>query len=217
MIWWEMGWFICRTQILHFWFTCKDFIYICAVKGRTAQIEISLRIQMLVFLTLPGRGGGLFSPPLTFLFVASKRMYMLVWNFLTFLIYQKPKFWRKKKSDFFSPPPPRRGVLKKWKFWKVVGEPKLQNMIFKAHKNKAKSKRWALYLENWASYDTFRVATWGENLYQTRFSNLKISVSFWDLGPIFCKWAQFLVRSNFYIATWGLTQLLHWFLRGGAD
>ena len=97
----------------------------------------------------------------------------------------------------------------------MVGEPKLQNMIFKAHKNKAKSKRWALYLENWASYDTFRVATWGENLYQTRFSNLKISVSFWDLGPIFCKWAQFLVRSNFYIATWGLTQLLHWFLRGG--
>ena len=40
-------------------------------------------------LTLPVRGGGLFSPPLTFLFVASKRMYMLVRNFLTFLIYQK--------------------------------------------------------------------------------------------------------------------------------
>ena len=99
----------------------------------------------------------------------------------------------------------------------LIVELKLQNMIFKAHKNKAKSKRWALYLENWVSYDTFCVATWGENLYQTRFSNLKISVSFWDLGPIFCKWAQFLVRSNFYIATWGLTQLLHWFLRGGAD
>ena len=42
-------------------------------------------------LTLPGRGG-LFGPPLTFLFVASKRMYMLVRNFLTFLKYQKPKF-----------------------------------------------------------------------------------------------------------------------------
>ncbi len=172
-------------------------------------------IWFVCLLTLPVRGGGLFSPPLTFLFVASKRMYMLVRNFLTFLIYQKPKFWRRKKIRFFYPTPPRRGVLKKWKFWKVVGEPKLQNMIFKAHKNKAKSKRWALYLENWASYDTFRDATWGENLYQTRFSNLKISVSFWDLGPIFCKWAQFLVRSNFYIATWGLTQLLHWFLRGG--
>ena len=104
----------------------------------------------------------------------------------------------------------KNGVIEK-----VVGEVKLQNMIFKADKNKAKSKRWALYLENWASYVTFRVASWGKNLYQARFSNLKISVSFWDLGPIFCKWAQFLVRSNFYIATWGLTQLLHWFLRGG--
>ena len=61
----------------------------------------------------------------------------------------------------------------------------------------------------------FCVATWGENLYKTRFLNLKISVSFWDLGPIFCKWAQFLDMSNFHIATWGLTQLLHCFLRGG--
>ena len=65
------------------------------------------------------------------------------------------------------------------------------------------------------SYGTFCDATWGENLYQARFSNLKISVSFWDLGPIFCNWAQFLYRSNFCIATWGLTQLLNWFLRGG--
>ena len=39
-------------------------------------------------LTLPGRGGDLFSPPLTFLFVASKRMYMIVRNFLTFHKYQ---------------------------------------------------------------------------------------------------------------------------------
>ena len=106
---------------------------------------------------------------------------------------------------------PLEGGYKKWGHWKSGR----RAYVFKAHKNKAKSKRWALYLENWASYDTFCVATWGENLYQTRFLNLKISVSFWDLGPIFCKWAQFLVRSNFYIATWGLTQLLHWFLRGG--
>ena len=130
---------------------------------------------------------------------------MLVWNFLTFLIYQKPKFWREEKSDFL-PQPPSEGGTKKMKILKGGRRAKVAN--------KAKSKRWALYLENWASYDTFRVATWGENLYQTRFSNLKISVSFWDLGPIFCKWAQFLDRSNFYIATWGLTQLLHWFLRG---
>ena len=117
--------------------------------------------------------------------------------------------------QLFYPYPPWEGGIKNGVIEKVVGELKLQNMIFKAHKNKAKSKRWALYLENWASYGTFRDATWGENLYQARFSNLKISVSFWDLGPIFCKWAQFLDRSNFYIATWGLTQLLHWFLRGG--
>ena len=86
-------------------------------------------------------------------------------------------------------------------------------MIFKALKNK--SKRWALYFENWASYGTFCDATWGENLYQARFSNLKISVIFWDLGPIFCKWAQILDRSNFYIATMGPTHLLHWFLSWG--
>ena len=91
----------------------------------------------------------------------------------------------------------------------------MQNIIFKPHKNKTKFKRWALFLENWSSYGTFRDATWGKNLYQAKFSNLKISVSFWNLGPIFCKWVQFLDRSNFYIATWGLTQLLHWFLRAG--
>ena len=42
--------------------------------------------------TWEGGGAYLAPPPLTFLFVASKRMYMLVRNFLTFLIYQKPKF-----------------------------------------------------------------------------------------------------------------------------
>ena len=30
----------------------------------------------------------------------------------------------------------------------------------------------------------------------------------------FCKWAKFLYRVNFYTATWGRTQLLHWILRG---
>ena len=40
---------------------------------------------------------------------------------------------------------------------------------------------------------------------------------FLRFGSNFCKWAQFLFRSSFYVATWGRTQLLHWFLRGGAD
>ena len=38
-------------------------------------------------LTLPGRGGAYLAHPLTFLFIAFKRMYILVRNFLTFLIY----------------------------------------------------------------------------------------------------------------------------------
>ena len=122
---------------------------------------------------------------------------------------------RGSKAFFFTFQLPfKEGGIKNEAIEKLVRELKLQNMIFKAHKNKAKSKRWALYLENWASYGTFCDATWGENLYQARFSNLKISVSFWDLGPIFCKWAQFLDYSNLYIATSGLTQLLNWFLRG---
>ena len=47
-----------------------------------------------------------------------------------------------------------------------------------------------------------------------RFSR-EISASFWYSGQIFCKWAKFLDRSNLFITTWGLTQLLNWFLRGG--
>ena len=35
----------------------------------------------------------------------------------------------RKKNRCFYPTPPRRGVLKKWKFWKLVKEPRLQNMI----------------------------------------------------------------------------------------
>ena len=53
------------------------------------------------------------------------------------------------------------------------------------------------------------------NLHLAGFSNLKISLSFWDFDPIFGMWAQFLYRSKFYIATRGPTQLLHWFPRGG--
>ena len=109
---------------------------ICVISFCQAQLQYASQI----IPTWEGEGAYLAPPPLTFLFVASKRMYMSVWNFLTFLIYQKPKF-EGEKIRFFYPTPPQRGVVKKWKFWKVVGEPKLQNMIFKAHKNKAKSKR----------------------------------------------------------------------------
>ena len=47
--------------------------------------------------------------------------------------------------------PPLEGGIKNEVIEKVVGELKLQNIIFKAHENKVKSKRWALYLENLAS------------------------------------------------------------------
>ena len=56
------------------------------------SLDMFLVDKIAYMLTLPGRGGAYLAPPLTFLFVASKRMYMLVRNFLTFLIYQKPKF-----------------------------------------------------------------------------------------------------------------------------
>ena len=65
-----------------------------------------------------GGGGGLRGPPLAELAIAPKRIYILIWNFLTFLIYQKPKFWRRKKSDFFTPPPSEGGT-KKMKILKV--------------------------------------------------------------------------------------------------
>ena len=55
----------------------------------------------------------------------------------------------------FYPQPLQRGVLKKWKFLKLVIQPKLLNMIYRTHKKRNKSKIWALYLKNWASYGNF--------------------------------------------------------------
>ena len=64
----------------------------CSRKFFTKQINT---------LTLPRRGGESA--------IAPKRIHISIWNFLTFLIYQKPKFWRGKKSDFFTPLPLRGG------------------------------------------------------------------------------------------------------------
>ena len=61
------------------------------------------------FLTLSPMGGGLRGPPLAELAIAPKRIYVLIWNYLTFLIYQKPKFWKRKKIEFFTPTPLREG------------------------------------------------------------------------------------------------------------
>ena len=61
----------------------------CApTKERNNSLIRQWNLQWERLLTLPGRGGANLAPPLTFLFVASKRMYMLVRNFLTFHKYQ---------------------------------------------------------------------------------------------------------------------------------
>ena len=41
----------------------------------------------------------------------------------------------------------------------LTEDPILLNIIFKAHKNKNESERWALYLKNWASYVNFHEST----------------------------------------------------------
>ena len=53
------------------------------------------------------------------------------------------------------------------------------------------------------------------NLNFTKFLNLKISVNFGDRSPNFCMWSLNLYLNNMSIATWGLSPLHHWFLRGG--
>ena len=55
----------------------------------------------------------------------SKTHWYINLKFLDFSYISKTKILKKKKIRFFYPTPPRRGVLKKWKFWKLVGEPKL--------------------------------------------------------------------------------------------
>ena len=83
-----------------------------------------------------------------------KRVQVHLWNFLTFPKYQKWKLWQHFNSNF-KPIPPQRGVLKKWRFWKLVGEPKLQNMICSAIKVRPAYKISVLYLQNQARFINF--------------------------------------------------------------
>ena len=130
---------------------------------------------------------------------APKRMHTLIWNFLTFYKHQKQKFWQNLNFNFL-PPPPLKGVLKEWNFRKLIVEHNLQNMIFKTHKMRTKSKRWALYLQNWASYANFRVSTKGKNLVISKFTNLNISFNFWDFSPNFGMWPLYVLVNKWYIA-----------------
>ena len=138
-------------------------------------------------------------PPLAELAIAPKRIYISIWKFLTFLIYQKPKFWRR-KNPIFLPHPPQRGVLKKWRFWKLVGEPKLQNMICSAIKIRPAYKISVLYLQNQASYSHFSLVNVMRNLNFTKYWNPEISLKFWDFGPKFCMWPLNIQTNKCYIA-----------------
>ena len=69
-------------------------------------------------LTLPVRGGANLVPPLTFLLVASKRMYMFVRNFLTFHI--KYENFKQNLSSYFLTLSPLWVGYIKWRHWKTV-------------------------------------------------------------------------------------------------
>ena len=83
-------------------------------------------------------------------------MNVVKWDFLTFPKYQKQKFWTQFEFKFFNPTPSWRGGIKIEVIKKLVRDQMLLNMIFKANKNKNKSRRWVVYLKNWASYGDFR-------------------------------------------------------------
>ena len=59
---------------------------------------------------------------------------------MTFPKYQKKKFWTKFEFKFFNPTPSWRGGIKIEVHEILVGDPMLLNIIFKADKNKNKSK-----------------------------------------------------------------------------
>ena len=69
--------------------------------------------------------GGPPRPPPSGIGDCSKTYLYINLKLLDFSYISKTKILKKKKIRFFYPTPPRRGVLKKWKFWKLVGEPKL--------------------------------------------------------------------------------------------
>ena len=117
--------------------------------------------QVNKYLTLSYLGGGAKRPRFGRLVVTPRRLHLSSWNFLTFPKYKKTKFWTNFEFKFL-PQPPSEGVLKKWKFSILVIEPKLQNMIYRTHKKRNKSKIWALYLKNWASYGNFCKSRVGE-------------------------------------------------------
>ena len=82
----------------------------------------------------------------------------------------KIKILKKKKSNFFTPPPSDEGT-EKWRFWKLVGEPKLQNMICSTIRIRPAYKISVLYHQNPASYSNFSHVNVMQNLNFTKFWN----------------------------------------------
>ena len=101
----------------------------------------------------------------------------------------------------FCTTPPWRGVLKKLNLKKLVVEHNLLTMIFDSHKMRTKSKRWALYLKNWASYANFHVSTKGKNLIISKFSNISISLNFWYFSLNFGMWPLYVPGNKRSIAS----------------
>ena len=64
-------------------------------------------------------------PPTSGIGNCSKTHLYINMKVLDFSFLSKTKILKKKKIWFFYPTPTQRGVLKKWKFWKLVREPKL--------------------------------------------------------------------------------------------
>ena len=117
-------------------------------------------------LTLSMVGWGQFNMIFSNISRTFKRVIAQFWNFLIFLNIKNKNF-EKKFELWFFPQPLWRGVLKKDLFETLVLE--LQNMIFRTHKKRAKSKRWPLYLKNWAS---------NGNFLRSRYNKISLSQNF---------------------------------------
>ena len=76
--------------------------------------------------------------------------------------------------------PPSEWAYKKMKKIRLVVEPKLQNIICRTNKEMTKSRKWNLYLKNWASYSDFReFLRYGYNFLYViiTFKGFKLTVS----------------------------------------
>ena len=84
-------------------------------------------------------GGGALGAPV--FFASFKWVNVAKLKFLTFPNYQKHKFWKKNLLSIFRTYPLNEGGIKNEVIEKLVKDPLLLNIIFKANENKNESKR----------------------------------------------------------------------------